>query len=233
MKLWSSVLKLQWVQLKVGLQLNCPLPPPPPTPHPPQSRKLDWIHKEEFSFFSPRKSTEKKFLSPGKSVCWHRGQPIKFYVFRSHFVKFQHNSMGYHDSTTRWPPLAALGDLWVIVWLWHDQCILLFKGKEYFIKNNELNQLNLSFNTSSCKLNHSKSESAPKTKHKTSHTIYKSLMPKQVNSPRILTSFTLVGEWKPFWRFYDSLKQKRYINFTRNKPISPQTSQFPSSVLNL
>ena len=66
---WSSVLKLQWVQLKVGLQLN-----PPPTP---ESRKLDLIHKEKnFIFFTQKINWKKKILSPGKSVCWHWSQPI-------------------------------------------------------------------------------------------------------------------------------------------------------------
>ena len=64
---WSYVLKLQWVQLKVGLQLNPPLP-----------EVANWTGfvKKKFSFFSLRKSTEKNILSPGKSVCWHRRQPI-------------------------------------------------------------------------------------------------------------------------------------------------------------
>ena len=32
--------------------------------------------KKKCLFFSLRKSTEKKFLSLGKSICWHRSQPI-------------------------------------------------------------------------------------------------------------------------------------------------------------
>ena len=46
MKLWSSVLKLQWLQSD----------PPPPK----WSSKLDWISKEKISFFSLRKSTQKE-----------------------------------------------------------------------------------------------------------------------------------------------------------------------------
>ena len=53
----------QNLQLKVGLQ-------------PPKVGNWTGFAKKKFSFFSFRKSTGKKILSPGKSVCQHRSQPI-------------------------------------------------------------------------------------------------------------------------------------------------------------
>ena len=68
MKVWSSVLKMQWVHLKVGLQLG---PPPPPK----VGNWTGFAKKNLFIFFTQKINWKKK-LSPGKSVCWHRSQPI-------------------------------------------------------------------------------------------------------------------------------------------------------------
>ena len=83
-KSWLKICSSRW---------DCSLTPPPPLPNqkwkfnfavtavqppppPPPGGNWTGFAKKKFSFFSLRKSTEEKSLLPGKSVCWHRSQPI-------------------------------------------------------------------------------------------------------------------------------------------------------------